>query len=570
MTDDSRRGDDASAPDDAPQVGDEPRADDVSQHDGANGATQDGGGAGSSDDLVLALRSQDPARDVEPASDFVARALHRRFDADTQIDAQLLAPPGGGRAEMPAAGVADASSSASAEHPGDAEPAIAHPAEAEPADFDAARRRRRWIAPLGLAAAAVVVLGVGGVVVGSLFVSETDSADETAESLEQSDAAADQQVESEEGSAPGMAEGPIDLGGGGPAAGAASDAAESISASEDAAYSTVPGYGWGRQEFVGSGFSQTSGTAAVYALDPQAATTPQRLQQLGQALGIDGELTKVDDDYRSAWEYRADDTVSLDVEVDGATTFSYYDWRKDPTRGCEAQYDAAMEASVDESDFEDLMAEYEACVIDQNPDVPTEQEAIDQTRDLVSAMGLDPVDFEFMTPDESVEYYFWGYYDTGGQQIQRAVSARRLVDGGPVAVSLDAVWVQDGLSSVTGSLAGPVSLGEYSVISEAEALDRLNDPRFGVAGITGWEDYEYPEYEDYEPRREPPTLPSAGAEVPWPVSTVEVTSVRSGLALVGGWDDVQFLVPAYEFTATDGLTYSVIALAEESLDFSSE
>ena len=71
----------------------------------------------------------------------------------------------------------------------------------------------------------------------------------------------------------------------------------------------------------------------------------------------------------------------------------------------------------------------------------------------------------------------------------------------------------------------------------------------------------------WTPPTAPPTTPSAGTAVAWPVNNVEITGARLGLASQYQADGTVLIVPAYEFTAADGGTWSVIAVADGSLDF---
>jgi hypothetical protein len=69
---------------------------------------------------------------------------------------------------------------------------------------------------------------------------------------------------------------------------------------------------------------------------------------------------------------------------------------------------------------------------------------------------------------------------------------------------------------------------------------------------------------------EPPAAPVPGASVSWPVHEVEIVDARLGLATQWQADGSVVIVPAYAFTDTDGGTWSVIAVADDELDFSSE
>ena len=64
----------------------------------------------------------------------------------------------------------------------------------------------------------------------------------------------------------------------------------------------------------------------------------------------------------------------------------------------------------------------------------------------------------------------------------------------------------------------------------------------------------------------PPPAATPGSPVPWPVEDVAITGARLGPALYTAPSGTALVVPAYELSADDGRTWSVIAVAEESLD----
>ncbi|MBN8882152.1 MAG: hypothetical protein J0H73_07550, partial [Salana multivorans] len=113
---------------------------------------------------------------------------------------------------------------------------------------------------------------------------------------------------------------------------------------------------------------------------------------------------------------------------------------------------------------------------------------------------------------------------------------------------------------------------DVAIVSEADALARLSDPRFGAQNMVM--PYAVDAYaadggatEEYTPPTQAPAAPGADATVEWPVWTVDLTSVRLGLGQQYQSDGSVLLVPAYEFTDSDGGTWSVIAVADADLSF---
>jgi hypothetical protein len=72
-----------------------------------------------------------------------------------------------------------------------------------------------------------------------------------------------------------------------------------------------------------------------------------------------------------------------------------------------------------------------------------------------------------------------------------------------------------------------------------------------------------------DPSQQPttPPAPTPGAPVSWPVQHVELGSAVLGVALTYQADGSQLLVPAYLLTDGNGGTWSVIAVADDHLDF---
>ncbi|MHB1290335.1 hypothetical protein, partial [Georgenia sp.] len=108
--------------------------------------------------------------------------------------------------------------------------------------------------------------------------------------------------------------------------------------------------------------------------------------------------------------------------------------------------------------------------------------------------------------------------------------------------------------------------------SAAAAVDRLTDPRFGTIGFA-WPAAEGGPVDTFVPEPTPsgpPTTAVAGGAIPWPVADITLVSATLGLAQhhdLGSRSAL--LVPAYEFADADGRRWSVIAVAEESLDLTS-
>ena len=190
---------------------------------------------------------------------------------------------------------------------------------------------------------------------------------------------------------------------------------------------------------------------------------------------------------------------------------------------------------------------------------PGRESALATVRDLLTKLGYDLGDFELTSA-------------TSGGNSTTQVSASRLVDGQRTDQTLVVNVAPAGIAEAYGQLAPIVELGEYSIVSERDAFERLYDSRFGgsmggysVPMLTG-----FAAIEDRSSPSEPPATPTPGARIAWPVINVNI--VGSSLVLASQWqpDGTVLLLPAYEFTDSNGGTWSVIAVDEKHLDFSTE
>jgi hypothetical protein len=204
--------------------------------------------------------------------------------------------------------------------------------------------------------------------------------------------------------------------------------------------------------------------------------------------------------------------------------------------------------------------------------LPSPDAAIDALRSLIDASGRDAEAFQYAA--EAVE-----------GSVTQSAQAWPTVDGQRVDQPWTLELASDGIVSASGSLASLVGLGDYAVVSEKEAFERLSDPRFGArmtnlpialrvqatdAQATDAQATATAESPAWVPPTEPPATPSAGQALSWPVHHVDIVSARLGLASQWQPDGSVLVVPAYEFTDAEGGTWSVIAVADSKLDFATE
>lgn len=405
---------------------------------------------------------------------------------------------------------------------------------------EAGVKRRMWPIAAGVAAA---LFGAGGYAVGVGVGNNDDGSGSTAGS----GAAV----------AGGMADGDLTSGAAGPAVAPAAGGPEVSAVSADGAAESAAADsryygGYGRTVFAGSGFSTDAGTAAVYGFDAAASATADGAAKVAAVFGIEGDPT-LQDGY---WLVGSQDWTGpvVTVQLDGAASFSYHNPLIDPWAACNGIWEDA--GVVDEADAMRLDEQYAECIDEQSQFAPSQEEADQKLREVLTSLGVDVSTVEL----EAVESY--------QGQVTRSAQARVRIEGTLTNVRYWLDLAPEGVYSFSGSLAAPVSLGEFPIVSAAEAFDRLSDPRF-QAEQTYWpfmaEGIEAEAV--WTPPTEAPGLPQLGGTLPWPITTVQLTSAELTLMAFWGEDSTQLQVPAYEFTAADGATYQVIAVAEEALDF---
>lgn len=407
-------------------------------------------------------------------------------------------------------------------------------------DLAERRARRRWPAVVAVAASAVLVGGLG---FGLGRLGGVPPADGVIV----------------------LSEGPADAAAAAPVA---TGVGEELAAAGDERLSIFPPIPW-RTVFSASGLSDATGTAVAWAFDPAAAFTAESAERAARALGLDGEASLV----YGAWTVGSQDGTgpALSVQPDGTASVSYYDPTRDPYVCLRAGAAGDATGRV-------------PCADEDAGPAPSGAEAAGLMRDLMVTLGIE-ASVEIETSELDVP--------EAGQPRMTSVTAYQVLDGQRTGASWTAMFVGNGVQSFYGPLAPVVSLGEYDVVSENEAVRRLGDPRFGASSNVVWPlaaeaadaraggmdagvateaappDAPVVQSESPVPSESPtiPPAPAPGAPIPWPVTQVTITQARLGLTMQWLPDGATALLPAYELTDADGASWSVLAVAEEDLDF---
>lgn len=332
--------------------------------------------------------------------------------------------------------------------------------------------------------------------------------------------------------------------------------------------------GWyGRTVFRASALSADGGTGHGWALDASGVSA-DAAAQAAAALGVRGEPRL---EY-GTWVVGPNDgsgaTVSL--SADGPGSLSYWNPANDVAY-CDVEPVPGTEPAPDErsaADGEadpgtgggsvDMPVPPQRCEgVDDAGDAPQGDAAVAVLRELMTALGADPAGYQLVADDAGDGSYSW-------------VTAHHVVDGQQTGLTWSLGLTGKGATSLYGVTAALVDLGEYEVVSPAEAVERLNDPRFGagwagpimMAGARGAETDVAIAPE--EPDGEPPVPPGAGSAFAWPVREVTIVDARLGVAVAATRDGATVLAPSYALTADDGSVWSVIAVAERHLDFAAD
>ncbi|MBF0686156.1 MAG: hypothetical protein IR158_00105 [Cellulomonas sp.] len=356
---------------------------------------------------------------------------------------------------------------------------------------------------------------------------------------------------------------PIALQGAGGGAGAVPEMAAADSRSM-----VAPGWFGGRTVFSGSGLDGPAGSGRAWAFDATSAATAGTAARVAEVLGVPGEPRQE----WGQWVVGTNDGLSATVQVgvDGQASMWFYDRAWDPSV-CTSGEGAADRGTIEPGVAVEPLPAPDGPVAPGEPapadpsvcdpsSTPTGDAAVAKARDLMGRLGVDAAGYELTVSD-----------DTGVPGLV-SVTGAQVVDGTQTGVGWSVQLAGTGVQSVSGPLATLVELGTYDHVSADEAVERLNDPRFG-ASYGGMMPLARAAADDtvtteQQPVDEPtvPPVPAPGDPVAWPVQDVTITGARLGVTLLTTPTGATLLVPAWELTAADGGTWSVIAVVEDQLD----
>lgn len=324
----------------------------------------------------------------------------------------------------------------------------------------------------------------------------------------------------------------------------------------------------------GEGLPGSPGTAEVRVV--QSEQTPQEFLDAWTAeTGFEG-LPVPESDYFFGPDYPG--TASLDVDAGvmvmvsndgGALHFSY-----DDIYGNE--YCSEMYTGVADEDLqlikEDWARGYGPDLPFPTPEncdeitgeAPSEEQAKAVASNFFEQAGLDVAAYTFTT------------YAEGDPSKMVMVDAELSDGAGTGDLLLSATVGPDGVVTAYGSIGELATLGEYPVISAADAVERYGSREFSLEyGVSIADDYATWTEEDWEDVQMPEyTLPEKqplqpGDKIPMLLKDKVVTGAElvRGTMWTEGAGSIE--VPVWKLTTTDGMYYPVLALAEEAIEFQS-
>jgi hypothetical protein len=404
---------------------------------------------------------------------------------------------------------------------------------------------------------------------------------------------------------------PIEMSGSGAGAGSANATAEAATADRSMATDMIAPYQI-MNFVVGEGMPPLPTNDTGWVFQSGAGVSAEQVAQLAAAFGVSGEPQRHDEGGYVYWSVGPNDgsAPSLTVNEDAQQSWGYSTaWANQTvsaSAGCAvAEPAVAPEPAVadDAATAPDETKPIEptpTCTVETTPPpvgVPTAEEAEARTRELMTAVGLDPAEFTF-------EPY--------ADQWSAGVYATEQLDGQFAGRTFSAGFGAEGVLQYAGGvLAEPAPVGPYPLIDLDTAVARLNDPTgFYMGGYGGGialdtavasrgveigaaeagvdvaeADVAEADVVEAEVAPAPPSSEGSGSSgsaggvavappisEPVPVSipapqevTVTLVDVQPDVWSVWDVDGSVWLLPAYRFIGDDGGWYTVPAVTDEFL-----
>lgn len=341
--------------------------------------------------------------------------------------------------------------------------------------------------------------------------------------------------------------------------------------SDEAMGGSGPAYDMGPVRLVaGPELPTERGTAEVRALvsdvDPE-----EFLTRWAEELGVDGVRPEPSADsegwYGESVLVEPESMLILSVSTQGAGAmhFSYDDqlnspYCKDMWVGASPEDLEMMREDWTKAMGPDIPVPDPALCKELSGPAPSEEQAVAAAEDFLATTGLDLSGYSFEASD---------YQEPGNPSVSVEGWPEDGVRSGELSMNLTVSAA--GVVNAWGTVGEMTSLGDYPVISAAEAVERYSQREFSMDyGVSLAEDM-VPYEGDMTSMPEvtmPETVPiEPGMKIPLLLKDKVVTSAELTTGTIWTQTGGSFEVPAWKLITDDGLHYAVLAVADEAIDW---
>ena len=289
------------------------------------------------------------------------------------------------------------------------------------------------------------------------------------------------------------------------------------------------------------------GTGQAYEVVPKKLST-DKIMLLAQSFGLNDKVVVVPESNKENPSYAvggSTDGSAPGLYVNGDASLSYWSYSNisDPSHSSHSSRSSCAVAPSAPDSSTDTAVVAPDCGMPEAPtNLPTKDEAISTTRDLLSNGGLNVENLRFDVYADD-----WGV----------SVTAFEQVDGLEVPLSHNVTFGQDSrVSYANGVFVTLKKSQKYPLISSADGVKRLQDSMLtsGCAACRGAVDV-----------LETTTNDEASAAVPSDVPDVviKITGVKKSLVLIFTAKGVPVLLPAYTYSNSDGDVGQVMAVQDK-------
>ncbi len=329
---------------------------------------------------------------------------------------------------------------------------------------------------------------------------------------------------------------------------------------------------WIAEFVIGDGMPALPTNDVGYVFDTSVPVTEAQVAAIAEALGVSGDVVKIDEGDGMNWRVGPDDGSGPSVWV---YEDAQQDWSYSAAWG-DTVYDEPCAVSIDSDG-----TETSDCPEPTPPTgVPTADEAEQRVSELLTALGVDPADLKFDTFADD----WFANVDVSDRTDDRAAVRSWHFGFGAEGV----------LQYASGTLAPAQAVGPYPLVDVDTAVARLADGFYGgfgggvaiaEAGVmrdvtvaaesVPADSSEQPIGEDTGVAEEPPAdepmldepMPDQSMPPAEPLEPVVVTLVDVQPDLWWAWDadGTVWLLPAYRFIDSDGGWHVAPAVTDEFL-----